>query len=78
MVLERGKPVGHGRMAGIAGFGKQAEIGQAQCLYQPGPFQEFRAGRHLAEAGMQEHDHDKHDKGSRENEENGGFAHQAV
>ena len=34
VVLEGGKPVRHGRMAGIARFRKEAEVGQLQSFCQ--------------------------------------------
>ena len=78
MVLERGKTVGHGWIAGIAGFGKQAEIGQLQCFYQVGTFHQFWGMCTLAEMAVQQHDHDTHDLQCRESDENSGFAHQMV
>lgn len=34
MVLEGGMTIGHGRVAGIAGFGEEAEIRETQALDQ--------------------------------------------
>jgi hypothetical protein len=36
MVLEGGVAVGHGRVAGVAGFGEEAEIREAETLHQVG------------------------------------------
>jgi hypothetical protein len=78
VVLERSKAIGHSRIAGIAGFGKQAEIRQPQISYQSGPLQDFWSGRVLAETGMQQYDHNKHNVCCCESDEKNGFAHQAV
>lgn len=61
MILKRCEFVGHGRVAGIASFGEQAEVSQSQRFYQSGLFDVFTVGYALAEMGVQQHDHYKYD-----------------
>jgi hypothetical protein len=75
VILEGGVAVGHGRVAGVAGFGEEAEIREAQfpdkglaglALEESWPFLRPRV-----EQGRRE----QADLGARQDQEEGGFAH---
>lgn len=75
VILEGGVAVGHGRVAGVAGFGEEAEIREAQFPHQGLAGLALEEGRSFLYPRMEQGGCEQADLNARQDQEEGGFAH---
>jgi hypothetical protein len=75
VILESGVAVGHGWVAGVAGFGEEAEVREAQFLNKDLAGLALEEGRPFLHPRMEEGRREQADLGARQDQEEGGFAH---
>ena len=76
VVLESRVAVGHGGMAGVAGFGEKAEVGEAEAPYQGSAGLALPRRAALLGPRMKQHGHEQRRLNADQGQAEGGFAHE--